>query len=131
MRVGIISLIHESNTFIHTPTTIDLFRRDALLTGQAVTDLFQGGHHEISGFLEGLDEAGIEAVPLFYASTSPLGGITQDTCETLIGLMFEQLDGAGPLDGMLVAPHGANAGEGHESTTANLKRFGYRTKEGQ
>ena len=114
MRVGIISVIHESNTFIHTPTTIDLFRRDALLTGQAVTDLFQGGRHEISGFLEGLDEAGIEAVPLFYASTPPLGRITQDTCETLIGLMFERLDGAGPLDGMLVAPHGANAGEGHD-----------------
>ena len=54
MRVGIISLIHESNTFIHTPTTIDLFERDALLTGQAVADLFQGAHHEVSGFLAGL-----------------------------------------------------------------------------
>lgn len=114
MRVGIISLIHESNTFIHTPTTIDLFERDALLTGQAVDDLFQGAHHEVSGFLAGLDEAGLEAVPLFYASTPPSGRITQDTCETLIRIMFEQLEDAGPLDGMLVAPHGANAGEGND-----------------
>ena len=58
MRVGIISVIHESNTFIHTPTTIDLFRRDALLTGQAVTDLFQGGHHESAGSWRGLMKPG-------------------------------------------------------------------------
>lgn len=112
MRTGIISLIHESNTFIRTPTTIEHFERDALLTGQAVADLFRGGHHEVSGFLEGLDKAGIEAVPLFYASTPPSGRITRETCEALIRIMFEQLADAGPLDGMLVAPHGANAGEG-------------------
>ena len=112
MRVGILSLIHESNTFSHTPTTLDLFRRDGILTGEAVADHFRGGFHEISGFLEGLDDAGLDAVPLFYASTPPSGRITQDTCDALIGMMFDQLAGAGPLDGLLVAPHGANAGEG-------------------
>jgi hypothetical protein len=35
MRVGIISLVHESNTFAVTPTTIELFRRDSLLLGEA------------------------------------------------------------------------------------------------
>ena len=112
MRVGILSLIHESNTFSHTPTTLDLFRRDGILTGEAVADHFRSGFHEISGFLEGLDDAGIDAVPLFYASTPPSGRITQDTCDALIEMMFAQLAGAGPLDGLLVAPHGANAGEG-------------------
>ncbi len=112
MRVGILSLIHESNTFSHTPTTLDLFRRDGILTGEAVADHFRGGFHEISGFLEGLDAAGLDAVPLFYASTPPSGRITRDACDALIDLMFEQLAGAGRLDGLLVAPHGANAGEG-------------------
>lgn len=112
MRVGILSLIHESNTFSHTPTTLDLFRRDGVLTGEAVADHFRGGFHEISGFLDGLDDAGIDAVPLFYASTPPSGRITRDTCDTLIEMMFEQFAGAGDLDGLLVAPHGANAGEG-------------------
>jgi microcystin degradation protein MlrC len=114
MRVGIISLIHESNTFIHTPTTIDKFRRDALLIGEEVRQRFSGGFHEISGFLEGLDVAGIEAVPVFYASTPPSGTITRDTCRELVDIMFEQLEKSGPFDGMLVAPHGANAGEGDE-----------------
>ena len=26
MRVGIVSLLHESNTFISTPTTLDMFK---------------------------------------------------------------------------------------------------------
>ena len=41
MRVGIISLVHESNTFAVTPTTIELFRRDSLLLGEAVRSEFE------------------------------------------------------------------------------------------
>ena len=50
MRVGIVSLIHESNTFISTPTTLEMFERDALLNGDGIAEAFVGGHHEISGF---------------------------------------------------------------------------------
>ena len=57
MRVGILSLIHESNTFVGTPTTLDLFRRDGLLRGESIRERFAQGNHEISGFLEGLAAA--------------------------------------------------------------------------
>ena len=114
MRVGILSLIHESNTFSVTPTTIELFRRDSLLIGEEVREEFEGGHHQISGYLEGLKSEDVEAVPIFYASTPPSGTITKETCEELIRLMFEALDDAGPIDGYLVSPHGANAGEGSD-----------------
>ncbi len=114
MRVGIISLVHESNTFLRTPTTIDLFRRDALLVGEEVRKMHAGGVHEISGFFEGLERHGIEAVPIFFASTWPLGQITKATCDELMEIMFLALAKAGPLDGILAAPHGANAGEGDE-----------------
>ena len=112
MRVGVISLIHESNTFAVTPTTIEQFRRDSLLIGEAVREAFVGGHHQISGFFEGLKGNNVEAVPIFYASTPPSGTITKETCDELVGLMFDALENAGPLDGFLVSPHGANAGEG-------------------
>ena len=49
MRVGIISLVHESNTFAVTPTTIELFRRDSLLLGEAVRSEFEGGLHQLRG----------------------------------------------------------------------------------
>ena len=114
MRVGILSLIHESNTFAVTPTTIDMFRRDELLVGEDVRRVYAGGHNQISGFLAELEGSGIEAVPVFHASTPPSGTITPETCDELVGLMFEALAGAGELDGYLVSPHGANAGEGDD-----------------
>ena len=114
MRVGILSLIHESNTFAVSPTTIELFRRDSLLLGDEVRREYEGGVNQISGFLEGLRDTGIEAVPIFHASTPPSGTITRDTCDELVRIMFDELADSGKLDGFLVSPHGANAGEGDD-----------------
>lgn len=114
MRVGLIALLHESNTFIQTPTTLDLFERDGIAVGQAMYDRYVGGHHEVSGFIEGIEAEGGEVVPIFHAATTPSGRITKDTCEALVQMMFEQVDTVGKLDGYLVAPHGANAGEGDD-----------------
>ncbi len=114
MRVGIVSLIHESNTFISLETNLDMFKSSFLLSGEEITTQFAGGHHEISGFFQGLEENDIEAVPIFYASTAPSGTITRETCEELMEMIFTGIEEAGRLDGMLVAPHGANAGEGDE-----------------
>jgi microcystin degradation protein MlrC len=114
MRVGIVSLIHESNTFISLKTDLDMFKSSFLLFGEEVYKAFAGGHHEISGFLQGLEENNIEAVPIFYASTPPTGTITRETCDELMKLIFNAIEDAGGLDGMLVAPHGANAGEGDD-----------------
>lgn len=112
MRVGIIALTHESNTFHPTPTTLEHFRRDILATGERIRELRAGGKHEISGFFAGLERHGIEAVPMFYAATWPMGAITAETCEALMAMMFAEVDRAGPIDGFLLAPHGANAGDG-------------------
>ena len=76
MRVGLISLLHESNTFIQTPTTLDLFKRDGIAIGQAMYERYKGGHHEVSGFIEGLESEGVEVVPVFHAGTTPSGRIT-------------------------------------------------------
>ncbi|MDE2998948.1 MAG: M81 family metallopeptidase [Gemmatimonadota bacterium] len=114
MRVGILSLMHESNTFIGTPTTLEMFRSSRILIGNEVADLFEDGLNEVSGFFQGLAESGIEAVPLFYAGTEPSGRITKGTCDALMQMMFEQVERAGEPDGWLVAPHGANVGEGED-----------------
>lgn len=114
MRVGILSLIHESNTFSSTTTTIDQFRQDELLVGDQVREVYEGGLHQISGFFESLGKCGLDAVPLFHASTAPSGTITSSTCDELLRMMFSTVDQAGEIDGFLVSPHGANAGEGDD-----------------
>jgi len=104
-------LIHESNTFIAQPTTLEHFRQNMLVTGDEIREKFATAPHELGGFLAGCDEAGLEAVPLVVARAFPYGTITADTFQTLVELVWRELAAAGPLDGILVAPHGATVSE--------------------
>jgi microcystin degradation protein MlrC len=110
-RVGIIALLQESNTFLAGRTTLDHFRADLLATGPAVREKLAEAHHEVGGFFAGLAAAEIEAIPIFAARALPFGTMTADCLESLIGMMTDALDAAGPLDGLLVAPHGATVSE--------------------
>ncbi|MGA7303626.1 MAG: M81 family metallopeptidase, partial [Rhodothermales bacterium] len=70
-RVGIVGLLQESNTFVASTTTLEHFRDDLLLEGAAVRDRMIDAPHEVGGFFEGLESAGIEAVPIFLARAVP------------------------------------------------------------
>ena len=110
-RVGIIAWLHESNTFVSARTTLAHFERDLLATGETIRERFADAHHEIGGFFAGLAEHNIEAVPIFAARALPYGIITTEAFDALLLQMLETLDAAGPLDGILVAPHGATVAE--------------------
>jgi microcystin degradation protein MlrC len=107
MRVGILGLQHESNTFLDQPTTWEHFEQGALLKGQAIRAEYGDAHHEIGGFFEGLDEEDIEAVGVFFAWALPSGMITAQARDKLLATLIAELSKAGELDGLLVAPHGA------------------------
>ena len=72
MRVGIMALQHESNTFVTTPTTWQDFEHGALLTGAAIRREY-GDAITKWGFFQGLSDDDIEAVPIFVAWTMPGG----------------------------------------------------------
>jgi microcystin degradation protein MlrC len=107
MRIGIISLWHESSTFLPQPTTLDDFRREVVARGDALTRHYASGHHEISGFLDALKNANFESAPIFAASATPGGTITDEAYRFLLKELLAALDRAGTLDGLLLAPHGA------------------------
>ncbi|MBW3598860.1 MAG: M81 family metallopeptidase [Planctomycetes bacterium] len=113
MRVGVIAFLHESNTFISRPTTLRHFEKNLLARGEEVRRRLAGSHHETAGFLEELEAAGVEAVPIFAARATPYGTIDAETFATLLAMMQDDLDRAGELDGLLAAPHGATVSESH------------------
>jgi microcystin degradation protein MlrC len=110
-RVGIVALLQESNTFLGGKTTLDHFRADLLATGETVRDSLAHAHHEVGGFFGGLEAAGIEAMPIFAARALPYGTMKADCLDALLTMLSAALDAAGPLDGLLVAPHGATVSE--------------------
>lgn len=111
MRVGIIGLLHESNTFMAKPTGIESFRQNMLLSGEAFRAAVIDTHHELGGFFAGLEQEQIAAVPVFGARAVPSGTITAECFQELLDRLFAELDQAGRLDGLLVAPHGATVAE--------------------
>jgi microcystin degradation protein MlrC len=111
MRVGVVALLQESNTFLSERTTLAHFEQDMLLEGEAVRQHLAAAHHEVGGFFAGLTDAGVEAVPIFAARALPFGVMTADTLAALLQKMFAALERAGKLDGLLVAPHGATVSE--------------------
>ena len=117
MRIGIIGLLHESNTFLTKPTEFADFERVTLARGEDVRSKFAGSHHELGGFLEGLQKLSntetIETVPIFVGRSLPSGTITAECWNRLMDVLFDELSQAGPLDGLLLAPHGATVSEEH------------------
>jgi microcystin degradation protein MlrC len=111
MRIGIIALLQESNTFLSQRTTFDHFAQELLLTGEQVRERLGGTHHEVGGMFYALEEEGAEAVPIFAARALPFGVIEAKAAERLLAMMFAELERAGRLDGLLVAPHGATVSE--------------------
>lgn len=111
MRVGILGIQHESNTFLPVPTTEEHFRNGALLSGDAIREEYADSHHELGGFFAALDASDIEAVPLFFAWALPSGTITTAAAEFLCRQLQDAVGAAGELDGLLVAPHGAAVSE--------------------
>lgn len=113
MRVGILSIQHESNTFLPGLTGIEDFRRVVFLRGEAVLAFYREGHHEISGFIEGLEKRGLLPVPLLAAFAFPGGPVAHDALEEILDVAFQEMSAVGKLDGILVAPHGAAVSELH------------------
>ena len=118
MRIGIVGLLHESNTFVTRPTTLARFEENLLTTdADEFVRHFQSAHHEMGGFLEGLgDHEGVETLPLFAARALPAGVIDAETWSRLVTRMLESVSaehGRAPLDGILVAPHGATVSAEH------------------
>jgi microcystin degradation protein MlrC len=110
-RVGVLAFLHESNTFLDAPTRYEDFASTSLTRGEALLERWTGGHHEVSGFLAGLAEAGLTTVPLMATFAVPSGAIAAPDYERLAVELLDTVRAAAPLDGLLVALHGATASE--------------------
>ncbi|MDF1740944.1 MAG: M81 family metallopeptidase [Verrucomicrobiales bacterium] len=114
MRIGIVALLQESNTFVSGKTRLEHFERELLLTGEAIRNAFVGAEHEVGGFFAALEgESDFEAVPIFAARALPYGTIEASTFDELVRRLLDGVREAGSLDGILAAPHGATAAENH------------------
>ncbi|WP_018625921.1 M81 family metallopeptidase [Niabella aurantiaca] len=111
LRVALLGIYHESNTFISERTELVDFEKSHWLTGSRICREYREAFHEIGGMIEVLDQEGVELIPVMYAEATPGGIITAATYETLLRQMLKELAAVLPVDGCLVIPHGAGVSE--------------------
>ena len=106
---------HETNTFSPLPATLERFDEMDRARGQALLDSARGTKTAIGGFIDAAAELGIELVPSVYSFAMPSGAVTRAAFETQMAETLDDLEAAlaaGPLDGVLLALHGAMVIEG-------------------
>lgn len=112
MRIAIASLLQETNTFSPQATRRDQFiitpTRDLLVRQR-------NENAELQGFADALEKAGAEIVPVFSGWAVSYGRITTTDFHGLVKEITDGLRAAGPVDGVLLALHGAWAAEGIDS----------------
>src|SRR5690242_18536270 len=107
MRIAIASLMQESNSFSPLPTTVATFESYYLYRGDEILTGYGEARTEVPGFLAVLKASGAEPVPLLAAYAAASGTVTRPAFDALVGEMEERLRAAGPIDGVLLALHGA------------------------
>ena len=119
MRVAIGGVMHESNTF--NPTLTDLAAFDVERGGDIIT-AWRDTHHEIGGFIEGASRFGFDIIPTLTAGAIAAGKVTAEAFETLVGELTDRLGDAPPLDGLLLALHGAMVSENYPDGDGEVVR---------
>jgi microcystin degradation protein MlrC len=106
-RIAVGSLMQESNSFSPLPTTLDTFASYYIHRGNEILTGYGNARTEVPGFLAVLAEARAEIVPLIAAYAAASGTVTRAAFDILLGEMEDRLRAAGPVDGLLLALHGA------------------------
>ncbi|HQV29374.1 MAG: M81 family metallopeptidase [Anaerolineae bacterium] len=119
MRIAIASIIHESNSFAAKSTPLADFR---ILRGAEISRFYAGAHNEVTGFIEGGARHGYEPVPTLCASATPSGVVQAEAFNWLADALVDALKAAGPIDGILLALHGAFVAENFDNADAEFTR---------
>lgn len=113
MRIGVASFSHETCTFCPNITTLQDWDAGGMLYGADALDTEGQGEGYITGYKEAAEEEGAELVGILVARgprTVGMGSwLTTEAFEVISTRIVEGIKKEMPLDGVLLALHGAMA----------------------
>jgi microcystin degradation protein MlrC len=110
IRICCAEISHETNVFAAEPTRFADFEAAGLVNGPDAIAGRAGTNSAMGGFLMGASREEFELIPICAVWATPSGMVTADAIDRLAGLLGDGLRRAlddGPLDGVLLALHGA------------------------
>lgn len=116
MRIAIAGISHETNTYCRGLTEAGAFH---VLRGERMLRV-RGTETTVGGALRTCDALGIEVVPILVADAQPSGTIARAAYDAFKDEILRELAAAMPVDGVLLALHGAGVVEGIEDLEGDL-----------
>ncbi|MDQ2655396.1 MAG: M81 family metallopeptidase [Chloroflexota bacterium] len=109
-RVAAAQIAHETNVFSSVPTDFNAFLASGLHVGREAVTSGLDTNSEFGGFINGAIAQEFDLLPILAVWATPSGMVTADAIARLsemlvTGLREQMLDG--PIDGVLLALHGA------------------------
>jgi len=119
-RVLVGGIWHETNSFSPVTTDLDAFRRYLFLEGETVITGSQGTNTEIGGMIAAAPAADLELIPSLYIGAAPSGMVSRAALDYVTDRLLADLAASGPVDGVLLALHGAMVAEGIDQADAHI-----------
>ena len=119
-RIAIGGLLHETHAFMERATTLADFAEQALHYDTDVITAMRGTRSGIGGMIDRATEAGWQLLPTLYAAAMPAGTVTAAAYQELVSQLRARLAQCMPVDGLLLALHGAMVAEGELDAEADI-----------
>ena len=110
-RIAIGGIWHETNTFARKLTTFGDFENYQLAKGEQIFQRYTGSNTELGGVIDAAKGYDIELLPTLFAGAVPSGTIERETLDSLTDELIERLNAYQPIDGAVMAMHGAAAAQ--------------------
>lgn len=120
-KLLIIEFKHETNVFCPKPADEKAFHDFRFHIGEEAFQKHRGKGTELGAFLDVLEgREDIELIPTVALYACPSGIVTADVYDFVVRNVKEAIHKNAPLDGVLIAFHGAMVAEGHHDGEGDL-----------
>lgn len=120
VRLAVAGLIHETNTYAAEFAGMTPLRAFERYRGDGVLAAFNKSNHQVGGFIEGARKTGATLIPTYVGQATPSGTIEASAYAAMKQEILEGIRAALPVDGVLLALHGAGVAEGTDDIEGDL-----------
>ena len=120
MRIAAAQLSHETNVFSAVRTDMAAFEASTIRRGQEIVTDERGTNSAFGGFVSGSEKYGFDLIPIISVWATPAGMVDGSTLQALIDEIVSSIQQAEPVDGMLLALHGAMVSEFDRDADAHI-----------
>ena len=110
-RVIIAAFLHETNCFCPDKTGRKEYEERELLDSDEIIPYYKGLVKRLGGIIAGLEDEGIEIIPIMSATAMPSGLVTKEMFEFAENKIVQTIKGTENVDGILLELHGAMVSE--------------------